>query len=62
MDRRLCGEAFAAAVRAALDLAERTGAGLSPEQRGAAVARFATAARYERRFWDMGWREERWPV
>jgi len=56
------GEEFAAVVQAVLELTDRLGTGLSEADRTAAAARFAVTARYEWMFWDMGWRQETWPV
>ena len=56
------GEEFGAVVQAVLDLTDRLGPTLSPADQAAAAASFATTARYEWMFWDMGWRREAWPV
>jgi thiaminase/transcriptional activator TenA len=56
------GEEFAAVVRAVLELADRILPGLPAPERERVAQRFATAARYEWMFWDMGLRRERWPV
>jgi thiaminase/transcriptional activator TenA len=56
------GDEFGAIVQAVLDLTDRIGPTLSATDRTAAAARFATTARYEWMFWDMGWRQEAWPV
>jgi thiaminase/transcriptional activator TenA len=45
-----------------LDLCDRIGPTLSEPDRAAAAARFATTARYEWMFWEMGLRQESWPV
>jgi thiaminase (transcriptional activator TenA) len=56
------GEEFAAIVRAVLALTDRLGPELSEGERKLVAERFATTARYEWMFWDMGFRQERWPV
>jgi thiaminase/transcriptional activator TenA len=56
------GEEFAAVVRQVLALTDRIGPELSPVERRRVARHFATTARYEWMFWDMGYRRERWPV
>jgi thiaminase/transcriptional activator TenA len=56
------GEDFAAVVRAVISLTDRLGPELSPGERGRAAERFVTTSRYEWMFWDMGYRQERWPI
>ncbi|MBA3328532.1 MAG: thiaminase II [Solirubrobacterales bacterium] len=56
------GEEFGAVVQAVLDLTDDLGPQLSEADRAAAARRFAVTARYEWMFWDMGLRQERWPV
>jgi thiaminase/transcriptional activator TenA len=56
------GEEFGAVVQAVLDLTDELGPRLSEADREAAARRFAVTARYEWMFWDMGLRQERWPV
>lgn len=56
------GEAFGEVVRDVLQLAERVGASLTPAQQEAMAEHFVTTSRYEWMFWDMGWRQEAWPV
>jgi thiaminase/transcriptional activator TenA len=57
------GEEFADIVRAVLALADGLGEGLSGQEEEARVAEhFITTARYEWMFWDMGYRQERWPI
>jgi thiaminase/transcriptional activator TenA len=53
---------FDAMVDAVLELAERFGADVGPEQRAWMVQRYAMAARYEWMFWDASYRLERWPL
>ncbi|HWP34208.1 MAG TPA: thiaminase II [Thermodesulfobacteriota bacterium] len=55
-------EAFGASVRAVLAAADATAARLDAAEREAMRRHFVTTARYEWMFWDMGWREEAWPV
>jgi len=56
------GEEFARTVRDMLALVERTCAPLTGEQREAVAAHFVQGCRLEWMFWDMGYREETWPV
>jgi thiaminase/transcriptional activator TenA len=56
------GEEFADIVRAVLALADRLGEGLSGEEEARVTEHFVTTARYEWMFWDMGYRQERWPI
>jgi thiaminase/transcriptional activator TenA len=56
------GEEFAEVVRAVLAFTDRVGPELSPTDRRRAADRFATTARYEWMFWEMGYRRERWPI
>ena len=56
------GEEFARTVQAVLELTDQVGAGLSEAERRRARQHFVTTSRYEWMFWDMGWRQERWPV
>jgi thiaminase/transcriptional activator TenA len=56
------GEEFAAIVRAVLALTDRLGPELNEGERERVAERFATTARYEWMFWDMGYRQERWPI
>jgi thiaminase/transcriptional activator TenA len=56
------GEEFAVIVRAVLALTNRLDPELSPRERKRVAERFATTARYEWMFWDMGFRRERWPI
>jgi thiaminase (transcriptional activator TenA) len=56
------GEEFAAVVRSVIELTD----GLEPELSAAETARmterFRTTSRYEWMFWEMGWRQQEWPV
>ena len=56
------GEEFGTVVQAVLELTDRIASGLSDADRAAAAKRFTVTARYEWMFWDMGWRQETWPV
>ncbi len=55
-------EEFGAVVRAVLDVTNRVAAGAGPAGRDAMRRHFVTTSRYEWMFWDMGWRQEAWPV
>ncbi|MBM3262353.1 MAG: thiaminase II [candidate division Zixibacteria bacterium] len=55
-------EAFGKNVEDVLDLADRLGAFLSEAQQEAMLRHFVTTSRYEWMFWDMGFRQEAWPV
>ncbi|MDQ3647080.1 MAG: thiaminase II [Actinomycetota bacterium] len=56
------GEDFAAVVRAVLSLTDRLGPGWSKTERERVAGHFAATSRYEWMFWDMGFRQERWPI
>jgi thiaminase (transcriptional activator TenA) len=56
------GEEFADVVRAVLSLTDRLGPELSDRERERVAARFVTTSRYEWMFWDMGYRQEEWPI
>jgi thiaminase/transcriptional activator TenA len=56
------GEEFATIVRTVLALTDRLGPELSPGERKRVAERFVTTSRYEWMFWDMGYRQERWPI
>jgi thiaminase len=49
-------------VRGVLSLADRIGPQQSAHDRARAAGRFVTTNRYERVFWEMGYRRETWPV
>lgn len=55
-------EAFGANVLAVLDLTDRVGRDLSAADRKAMTHHFVTTSRLEWLFWDMGYRQEVWPV
>jgi thiaminase/transcriptional activator TenA len=54
--------AFAALVQEALAAVDRAAAAAGAGERARAAAAFATTARYEWMFWEMAYRQERWPV
>ena len=56
------GEAFAGVVREVLALTDRIGQELSDAERRAMTAHVVMTSRYEWMFWDMGYRQERWPI
>jgi thiaminase/transcriptional activator TenA len=56
------GDEFAAVVRAVLDLTERIGLSLGPDEEAKLTAHFVATARFEWMFWDMALRREEWPV
>jgi thiaminase/transcriptional activator TenA len=56
------GEEFATIVRAVLALTDRLGLELSASERERVAERFVTTSRYEWMFWDMGYRQEQWPI
>jgi thiaminase/transcriptional activator TenA len=55
-------EDFGEIVRGVLAVTDRLGPGLAPGERARVHRHFRTTSRYEWMFWDMGYREERWPV
>lgn len=56
------GEEFAAVVRDVLAETDALGPLLSASERDAVRRHFRVASRYEWMFWDMGYRQETWPV
>jgi thiaminase/transcriptional activator TenA len=56
------GEEYAAIVQRVLDLTNRVGAGLGERDRHALTEHFIATSRYEWMFWDMGFRQEQWPL
>jgi thiaminase/transcriptional activator TenA len=56
------GEDYGAIVQAVLALTDRVGENLSTSERGGVIRHFQTTARYEWMFWDMGNRQEQWPI
>jgi thiaminase/transcriptional activator TenA len=56
------GDDFGAVVQEVLDVTDRLETELSASERDRVFAHFATTSRYEWMFWDMGHRQEQWPV
>ena len=56
------GEEFGEAVRAVLAVADEIGPGLAPPERARVHRHFRITSRYEWMFWDMGYREQAWPI
>jgi thiaminase (transcriptional activator TenA) len=56
------GEEFAAIVSEVLALTDRIGVELGVSERERVREHFLTSARYEWMFWEMGYRQEHWPV
>jgi thiaminase (transcriptional activator TenA) len=56
------GEAFGAVVSEVLALTDRIGADLGAGERERMGRHFLTSARYEWMFWEMGYRQEHWPI
>ena len=56
------GEEFGDVVQSVLDVTDRLGPELAPAERARVHRHFRTTSRYEWMFWDMGYREESWPV
>ncbi len=55
-------EDFGEVVRAVRDVADELGPSLTPPGRALMHRHFRATSRYEWLFWDMGYREETWPV
>lgn len=53
---------YGAVVEEVLAVADRVWPGLGEEERGRAATHVRQTSRYEWCFWDMAWRQERWPV
>jgi thiaminase/transcriptional activator TenA len=53
---------FGALVRAVLAATDRVATERGPAERAAMRRHFATTSRYEWMFWEMGYRQETWPV
>ena len=53
---------FGGVVRGVLDATDRVAAQRSPAERDAMRRHFVTTSRYEWMFWEMGFRQETWPV
>jgi thiaminase/transcriptional activator TenA len=56
------GDDYAETVAEVLELTDRVGPTLTPEDRTVAKGHFVTTARYEWMFFDAGYRQEIWPV
>jgi thiaminase/transcriptional activator TenA len=56
------GEEFGATVREVLAVTDSLGTGLAPAERARVHHAFRITSRYEWMFWDMGYRQESWPV
>jgi thiaminase/transcriptional activator TenA len=56
------GEEFDAEVREVLTAADQLGPGLAAAERARAHQRFRASSRYEWMFWDMGYRQQTWPL
>jgi thiaminase/transcriptional activator TenA len=55
-------EAYDATVNAVLAIMDEAAKEESAESRGRMIRQFVTTTRYEWMFWDMGYRQEGWPV
>ena len=53
---------FASLVKAVLEVTNESAASLTAPQQDTMRRHFLTTSRYEWMFWDMGWRQEAWPV
>ena len=56
------GAEFAQVVQAVLAVTDRIGRDLDAPGKRRVEERFITTSRYEWLFWDMGYRQEKWPV
>lgn len=56
------GEEFALVVDEVLAVVDEIGTHVSPVQEARLHLHAAIATRYEWLFWDMAWREEKWPI
>ena len=56
------GEEFGDIVTEVLGLTDRIGATASAEQQARMRRHFVTTSRYEWMFWDMGYKQQTWPV
>ena len=55
-------EEFGTVVRQVLEVMDRAVEDLPESRRAPVREHFVTTSRYEWMFWDMGWRQEQWPV
>jgi thiaminase/transcriptional activator TenA len=55
-------EEFGGVVRAVLAATDELAGPLGPPARAAMTRHFVTSSRYEWMFWDMGYRQEPWPI
>jgi thiaminase/transcriptional activator TenA len=56
------GEEFGEVVRSVLAVTDELGPGLAAGERALVHRHFRTTSRYEWMFWDMGYRQQTWPV
>lgn len=56
------GEDFGAVVQEVLDVTDRVGEEVGDRERELMHQHFRLASRYEWMFWDMGYRQEQWPL
>jgi thiaminase/transcriptional activator TenA len=56
------GDEFGGVVREVLAVTDRLGPGLAPAERSLVHRHFRVTSRYEWMFWDMGYRNEGWPL
>lgn len=59
--RQYAGPEYAKSVAEAIAIFNAAAAQATPAERERAARIFETSARYEWMFWDMAWRQERWP-
>jgi thiaminase/transcriptional activator TenA len=56
------GEEYGGTVREVIAVTDQLGPGLTAAERALVHQHFRTTSRYEWMFWDMGYRQEGWPV
>jgi thiaminase/transcriptional activator TenA len=56
------GDEYVAIVEAVLEITNRIAQKETETTRETMARHFATSTRYEWMFWDMGFRQEKWPV
>jgi thiaminase/transcriptional activator TenA len=56
------GDEFGSVVRQVIGVTEALAPSLAPPERALVHQHFRTTSRYEWMFWDMGYRQEGWPV